>query len=300
MLMRDVIIVGGGPAGLSAALVLGRCRRRVLIYDDGRPRNARSNGVHGFLGHDGLPPGELRELGLSALAPYDVEVRRSRVASAIRIDGGFEVTDAEGRRERARKLLLATGVEDRLPDIPGVDAFYARGIYPCAYCDGWEVRDQGLGAYGGSGDSCVEFALGLITWSRDVVLFTDGDAGLAEAQRARLARHGVVVREEEVLRFEGDDQSLQYVVLRGGERLARDAVFLHAGQRPRSPLAEMLGCDVEDGGVVETFAKQRTVVEGLYLAGDASQDVKFAIVAAAHGARAAHDINQAIREEDTR
>jgi thioredoxin reductase len=295
--MRDVIIVGGGPAGLSAALILGRCRRSVLIYDDGKPRNARSSGVHGFLGHDGIRPEALRELGRAELAPYDVEIRLSRVVQAARLDQGFETKDAEGRREQARKLLLATGVEDRLPDIPGVEQLYGRGIYPCAYCDGWELRGKALGAYSKSA-SCVEFALGLTTWSRNVCLFTDGGAPPSPEQAARLRRHGVVVQSKAVQCFEDYEQGLN-VILEDGARVYRDAVFLNSGQRPHSPLAESLGCKVQDTGTVDTFAKQRTPVAGLYLAGDASHDVKFAIIAAAHGARAAHDINQALREEDT-
>jgi thioredoxin reductase len=178
-----------------------------------------------------------------------------------------------------------------------VHEHYGRGIYPCIYCDGWELRDQPLGAFG-SGDSCSEFALGLTTWSHDVVWFTNGPAEVDARERERLARYGVRIQEGRVLAFEGNGEDLDHVVVEGGVRVARRAVFLHLGQRVRSPLADMLGCGVDEG-MVETFEKQRTAVPGLYFAGDASHDVKFAIVAAAHGARAAHDINQALRQEDT-
>ncbi len=296
--MHDVAIVGGGPAGLTAALVLGRCRRSVLVYDEGKPRNARSRGVHGFLGHDGIAPGALRERARAELSPYAVELRAVRVTRAERVPGGFELTDANGESARARRLLLATGVTDVLPDVPGARELYARGIYPCAYCDGWELRDRALGAYG-SGPSSAEAALGLTTWSRDVILFSNGPADLDPSARARLTRNRVWLREERIEAFEGDDVGLRDVLLEGGIRVPRDAIFLHLGQRQRSPLAEMLGCSFEDGDFAETGEKQKTRVAGVYLAGDASHDVKFAIVAAAQGARAAHDINQTLREEDT-
>lgn len=294
----DVIIVGGGPAGLSAALILGRCRRRVTLFDDDAPRNSASRGVHGFLGHDGIAPGELRRIGRAELSAYDVEIRTARVLEATRTASGFEVRDADGGCLTSRKLLLATGVRDRLPPVPGCLELYGHGIYPCVYCDGWELRDRALGAYG-EGPSSAEFALGLTTWSRDVVLFTDGGEPPAPDAQARLRRYGVSIRQERIAGFTGDERGLHEVLLEGGERVRRDALFLHAGIRPVSPLAKNLGCEVEECGTVTTFENQRTDVPGLYLAGDASHDVKFAIIAAAHGARAAHDINQALRQEDT-
>jgi thioredoxin reductase len=295
--MRDVIIVGAGPAGLSAALVLGRCRRRVTLYDDGNPRNKCSRGVNGYLGCDGVAPEELRRIGATELAPYDVIMRKQRVVRAAPAEVGFEVEDAMGNLERSRKLLLATGVSDRLPEIPGVAELYGRAIYPCVYCDGWELRDQPLAAFG-YGPKAAEFALGLLTWSSDVILFTHGGELASPEDLERLSRYRVALREERVVAFEPRPTGCS-VVLETGEKIPRAGVFLHYGQTAQSLLAESFGCTVEAAGTVETFEKQRTRMPGLYLAGDASHDVKFAIVAAAHGARAAHDINQALRQEDT-
>jgi thioredoxin reductase len=294
----DAIIVGGGPAGLSAALILGRCRRRVVVYDDDSARNRVSRGIHGFVSHDGIPPDEFRRRAHAELATYGVEIRSGRIVEAVCIDGGFEVRAVPGGKETTRKLLLATGIQDELPALPGARELYGRGLFPCAYCDGWEYRDRRLGAYA-SGASAAEFTLGLTTWSRDVVLFTNGEP-LPEEDQARLERYAVTVRRERVHAFAGGDGGLEAVVLEDGERVPRDALFLHLGQRGAAPpLAARLGCKFEEGGPVRTFEKQTTDVVGLYLAGDAAQDVKFAIVAAAHGARAAHEINQALRAEDT-
>jgi thioredoxin reductase len=299
MVAWDTIVVGAGPAGLSAALILGRCRRRVLVYDDDSARNRVSRGIHGFVGHDGIPPHEFRRRALAELAAYGVDVRAARVVEVTQIDGGFEVRASSGGSESARKLLLATGIEDELPDLPGARALYGRGLFPCAYCDGWEFRDRRLGAYAW-GPSAAEFALALTTWSRDIVLFTDGKALPADAELARLERYSISLRHERVSAFAGGQAGLEAVVLESGERVPRDAIFLHSGQELAAPaLAATLGCEFEPGGPVRTFEKQTTNVPGLYLAGDAAHDVKFAIIAAAHGARAAHEINQALRQEDT-
>jgi thioredoxin reductase len=294
-----VVVIGGGPAGLSAALILGRCRRRVVVIDDANPRNAAAQGVHGFLGSDGVPPAELRRRGRVSLEPYDVSVLDDTAVDARAAEGGFCVTTKAGKVLSTRKLLLATGIKDQVPRIPGIAPLYGFSIFQCAYCDGWEVRDRPLAAYGG-GNSCAEFALGLTTWSGDVILFTDGHPKPTDEMAARLARHSVGIRQEKIVDLIGEGKSLRYVVLANGERIARAAMFIHLGQQQRSDLAERLGCSVEEDEQVDTRDRQATCVPGVYVAGDAARDVKFAIVAAAQGARAAHAINQALREEDTR
>ena len=174
--MLDVIIVGAGPAGLSAALILGRCRRKVLVCDNGKPRNRVSKRVSGFLTRDGMPPAELRRVGREQLALYDsVEIRDITVVDARCRDYGFEVELEDGTRLTTRKLLLATGVIDDLPPIEGAEAFYGRGLHHCPYCDGWELRDQPLAVYGG-GASAKGMALELTMWSRDLALCANGAA----------------------------------------------------------------------------------------------------------------------------
>ncbi|MFN2387792.1 MAG: NAD(P)/FAD-dependent oxidoreductase [Thermoanaerobaculia bacterium] len=297
--LYDAIIVGGGPAGLSAALVLGRCRRRVLLCDVGKPRNAASRGLHGFLTRDGVLPEELLRVGRQQLEPYGVEIASREVARVKVGPRGFTLTLDDGRRLRCRKLLLATGVMDRVPDIPGAAAMYGRSVFHCPYCDGWEMRDQPVAVYGRRVDA-ADLALGLMNWTRDVVLLTDGPARMNRRWRDRLARNRVAVREERVERLEGRDGVLERVVFARGEPLPRRGLFFRTAQYQRSPLAEALGCEFNHKGTVRTDRLSATCVPGLYCAGDASEDVQLVIVAAAEGAKAAFAIDQALQKEALR
>jgi thioredoxin reductase len=294
----DLIVVGAGPAGLSAALILGRCRRRVLVCDAGRPRNAASRALHGFLTRDGTDPAELRRLGREQLRPYPgVELRDAGVADARRVGGRFEVTLAGGDRLRCRKLLLATGVVDEVPAVEGIEPLYGRSVFHCPYCDGWEVRDRPLAAYG-RGRVGRGLALELTAWSRDIVLCTDGPPELSPRAADRLARNGIAVRQERIARLEGADGLLERIVFADGPPLARRALFFNTGQRQGSGLPAKLGCTFTPRGAVQTGAYEATNVPGLYVAGDASRRVQLAVVAASEGAKAAFAINTALLRED--
>src|SRR5829696_8110620 len=186
--MFDVLVVGGGPAGLSAALMLGRCRRRVLVCDLGVPRNRTSHALHGYLTRDGIPPADFNHLGRGELRAYNVELRTVGVTGAHRVDTHFHVTLANGAEVDARYLLIATGVVDDLPAIDGFRECYGRSLFHCPYCDGWEVRDRRLIAFG-RGKDVAGLALGLKTWSHDVVVCTHGTP-LERRLRQRLGDNG--------------------------------------------------------------------------------------------------------------
>jgi thioredoxin reductase len=297
--MYDVVIVGAGPAGLSAALILGRSRRHVLMCDSGRPRNAASHALHGYLTRDGVTPSEFRRLAREELRAYDcVEIRDVEVASAeCRSDGRFHVTLAAGDTIACRKLLIATGVLDNVPEIPGMRELYGRSVFHCPYCDGWDVRDRPLAIYG-RGQRGHGLALELTGWSRDLVLCTDGPSELDAEHRARLARNGIGLREERVARLEGRDGRLDRIVFESGEPLPREAVFFTTGQYQHSQLAVALGCQFNDKGTVRTGKYESTHLPGLYVAGDASRAVQWVIVAAAEGAEAAFAINTDLLKED--
>lgn len=292
----DAIILGGGPAGLSAALILGRCRRRVILCDTGHPRNAASRALHGFLTRDGIEPAEFLRIGRRQLARYGTILVRREAVDARRTESGFEVDLAGGGRLVARTLLIATGVADRLPPIEGLRALYGRAVFHCPYCDGWEVANRPLAVYG-RGRSGMGLALALRTWSRQVALICDGRARLLAAERERLKERGIRIFEERVSRLEPRRTGL-WLVFADGTRLARRALFFSTGQDMRSDLPRRLGCRFTPKGAVRTDRLERTGVPGLYVAGDASHDVQLAIVAAAEGAKAAFAINHALQEAE--
>jgi thioredoxin reductase len=294
----DVIIVGGGPAGLSAALMLGRARRRVLVCDAGHPRNEKSGHLHGYLTRDHINPKEFLRIARDDLRRYDsVEIRDVEVASAVCEAGAFRVTTVNGETLRARKLLLATGVVDKIPQIAGLRELYGRSVFHCPYCDGWEVRDQRIAIYG-RGERGRGLSLELTAWSRDLVLLTDGPPDIDPDEQARLRRNGIAIREDRVARLEGEDGVLQRVVFEHGEALPCRALFFTTGQEQRSALATSLGCEFNDKGTVMTGRYETTHLPGLYVAGDASRAVQWVVVAAAEGAEAAFSISQALIKDD--
>ncbi len=296
--MFDVIIVGAGPAGLSAALILGRCRRSVLVCDSGQPRNAASHGLHGFITRDGIEPKEFLLIGREQLRQYEtVELRDAKVEMASRRNGGFELTLAGGEKVFSRKLLLATGVVDELPPIEGLDQFYGQSVFHCPYCDGWEMRDQPLAIYGRA-ESGSGLAVEMTLWSKDLVLCTDGPSDLSSEHSEKLSKHQIPVREEPIARLEGRDGVLEYIVFDNGEKLQRRGLFFSTGWQQSSDLAKTLGCTFSKEGCVDTGEYEATNVRGLYVAGDASRMVQFVIVAAAEGAQAAVAINKELLKED--
>lgn len=299
--MFDVVIIGTGPAGLSAALVLARCRRRLLICDSGKPRNAVSRSLNGFITRDGIHPAEFRRLAREETMRYPgAEFRDIEVTHARRVDGHFAVELADGSHARGRTLLLATGRVDVVPPVEGMRELYGHGVYQCPYCDGWEHRDQPIAVYG-RGTRGLEFALELLAWSHDVVLCSDGPAQLTPEQLARLQRHRVPLDTRRVRRLEIDERAtLAAVCFEDGTRLPRTALFFLPDQEQRSPLPQDLGCEFDDEGSVICQRHVATNIPGLYVAGNATSGLQLAIIAAAEGTAAAFEINNALADIDCR
>ena len=300
----DVLIIGAGSAGLTAALTLGRCLRRVLVADGGPPRNECSPGVHGFLTRDGIRPAELLRLGHEQLRPYEtVEVQRLKIDALVRQDRGFRASGHGTANDvpttvMARRVLLATGVSDVLPPLPGFRELWGRGVLHCPYCHAWEVRGQPLAVYG-QGRTVTGLALLVSRWSPDVVVLTDGPGHLTPNARRRLRRQKIGIREESVARLLGSgSRGLRSIEFVDGSRLARAALFVHASQHQRSPLAADIGARLTSKAAVWVDSALQTSIPGLYAAGDTKPGTQQALLAAADGNRAAIVINESLTREE--
>ena len=300
----DVLVIGAGSAGLSAALTLGRCLRRVLVADGGPARNAASPGVHGFLTRDGIRPAELLRLGHEQLKPYEtVTTQYLHIDELVRVGKGFRATGHGTAVDvpttiTARRVLLATGVSDILPPLPGFRELWGRGVLHCPYCHGWEVRDQPLAVYG-QGRTVTGLALLVSHWSRDVIVVTDGPGHLTPNARRRLRREKIAVREEPLARLIGSKAgALRCLQFADGSKLERAALFLHAPQHQRTTLATDIGARLTSKGAVWVDSNLQTSLPGLYAAGDTKPGTQQALLAAADGNRAAIVINESfVREE---
>jgi thioredoxin reductase len=301
----DAIIVGGGPAGLSAALVLGRACRSVVIIDAGRPRNAAAREMHCYLGRDGTPPHDLLSDGRKEVAKYEVElvpdtvVKAEKLSTSERLAAGaaFTVETAEERVFAGRKLLFATGTCDELPEFPGVRECYGATVHHCPYCDGWEHRGERILVYGKELKEAVGLALALKGWSSVINVLADGQP-IDSEQSGRLTSNSIRWAAEPIARFVHHGDQLDGVELADGRIIPAEAMFFHTKQRPGCELPRSLGVVFDEPFSGRTSRKQKTNVPGLYIAGDADGDVQFMIVAAAEGATAAVAINRELQEED--
>jgi thioredoxin reductase len=287
---HDVAIVGGGAAGLSAALVLGRARRRVVVIDAGTPRNAPAAHMQGFLSRDGMPPAELLHAGRAEIRRYGVELLEDRVVDA---EPGFTLRLASGRAVHARHLLLATGAADVLPDIAGARERWGRDLLHCPYCHGWEVRDRPVGVLGS-----VEHAHLLRQWTDDVILFAH-TATVTAAERETLHARGIAVVDGTVERLVVAEDRLSALQLAGGRTVPREALFIRPDLRAHAGgPAAALGCELRDDGLVRAEADGRTSVPGVWAAGNAANPRAQVITAAGEGSAVAIAINTELVRDD--
>ncbi|MET9502877.1 NAD(P)/FAD-dependent oxidoreductase [Streptomyces sp. NPDC006622] len=290
----EVIVVGGGAAGLSAGLVLGRARRRTLVVDAGEPRNAPAAHMQGYLSRDGMSPAEFLAIGREEIARYGVELVRDRAVDAVRGDG-FAVTLASGRTVRARQLVVATGLKDELPPVEGLGERFGRDVLHCPYCHGWEVRDQAFGVLATS-PMGVHQALIVTQWSKDVRLFlhTVAEAELSREDLRRLAAAGVDVVPGEVAGLVVADDRLTGVALADGTVHARDALFVAPRAVPRTNLVARLGAEMTEtpfGTYPVVDGRGLTTVPGLWAAGNVAGFAEQVVNAASRGYRAGAAIN---------
>ena len=295
----DVIVIGGGAAGLSAALVLARARRNVLVIDAGSPRNAPAAHMHGFLSRDGFPPAELLTIARGEITGYGGKfVTGTVTAVAPTGTSGFSLSVSDGQRITARRLLVASGLRDELPDIAGLADRWARDVLHCPYCHGYEVRDQRLAVLGSTPEA-VKYAQIVRQWSNDVVLFA-APRMLSTSARDQLRARSIGIVEDEVTRIVVENDQLRGVEV-GGERvIARDAVFVPPRFVPNNHLLTALNCQVDDAGWVVADSTGRTSVAGVWVAGNVVNPRAQVITAAGEGSAAAIAINADLVEEDVR
>ena len=297
----ECVVVGGGAAGLSAALVLGRARRRTLLIDAGGQSNRAAHGIGGLLGFDGVPPAELYARGRRELERYpSVEVRDGEVRAAAAGDG-ITLDLADGAGVHIRRLLLATGMRYDYPDLPGLAPLWGRSVFHCPFCHGWEVRDQPLAVLA-QGERAVHMATLLRGWSDDVVLLTGGPADLSDDDRARLDIAGIPIDERKVRELDSAAGELHAVVFDDGARLPRSALLVAAELRQRSGLAAQLGVKLVATGPVSPEAVDvdplyRTSVPGVFAAGDVCAQMPQIAAAVAAGSAAAVSVMASITEE---
>ncbi|MBD7993964.1 NAD(P)/FAD-dependent oxidoreductase [Arthrobacter sp. Sa2CUA1] len=303
----DVVVVGGGAAGLSGALALSRARRSVLVVDGGDPRNAPAGHVHNYLGREGTPPAELYAIGRSEIESYGAAVAEGFVAGIAREDGGlFAVELTGGRLVRARRILAATGVTDVLPEVPGLREYWGTGVLHCPYCHGWEVRDQAIGVLSTELPTAVHQALMWRQWSADVVLFLNGTGEPDAGQAEQLAARGIRVVPGEVAGIEGTDR-LTGVRLVDGSVEARDAVVVFTRLSARADYLAGLGVvpteqfagETSIGTALTVNPMGATDVPGIYAAGNLAAPMAQVIGAAAAGLMAGAAINGDLIMEDT-
>jgi thioredoxin reductase len=291
----DVVVAGGGAAGLSAALVLARARRTLAVVDAGGPRNAPAAHMHGFLSRDGMPPHDLVAAGRAEVAGYGGSLIDDTV---VDVAPGFHVRLAGGSSLHARRILVATGLRDELPDIPGVRERWGRDLLHCPYCHGYEVRDQPLGVLGGAPEA-VQHALLVRQWSPDIVLFPHTDA-VGPAQRELLTARGIRIVEGAVARLVVGNDQLQGVELGGGTVIPRAAVFERPRFVPNADLLTGLGCEVDEHAWVVHDPVGRTSVAGVWVAGNAADPRAQVISAAGEGSAAAIALNADLVDEDVK
>ncbi|WP_299954345.1 NAD(P)/FAD-dependent oxidoreductase [uncultured Modestobacter sp.] len=303
----DVVVIGGGAAGLSGALALSRARRSVLVVDGGAPRNAPAAAAHNYLGREGVPPRELLAIGRGEVAGYGGQFVDGEAASAAAVDGGFRVQLADGRSVHGRRLLVTTGLVDELPDVPGVRELWGTHVLHCPYCHGWEVRDQAIGVLA-TGPMSVHQALMWRQWSEDVTLFLHGRVEPTDEEWEQLAARGVSVVDGPVAAVESDGDRLTGVRLVSGQVVPRDALVVAPRFTARSALLESLGLPVEPlevmgqvvGSAVPATPVGSTDVPGVWVAGNVTDLTAQVIGAAAAGLKAGAGINGDLIAEDTR
>lgn len=298
--MFDCTIIGGGPAGLNAALILGRAKRKVVLFDNNQARNKVTQESHGFITRDGVSPTEFRELAHQDISKYSsVKVERVKIIEIEKESNNlFTLTTEEGNKYSSRKIILATGLKEELPSVKGIKEYYGKSLFSCPYCDGWELRDQPLVLIGENSNT-AHLAKMIYQWSHDLVVCTNGKPILGEEDELQLKKKGVIIKKERIETLAGSNGKLEKVIFEDGTTMNRMGGFVTTDLKQPNHLAISLGCELDknNGIVVDAFG--RTTSDGVYAAGDTTfSGPSQLIIAAGQGVRTAAGINHDLVMEE--
>ncbi|KAB2330681.1 NAD(P)/FAD-dependent oxidoreductase [Bacillus mesophilum] len=298
--MLECIIIGGGPAGLNAALVLGRARRQTVLFDNNDARNKVTHESHGFITRDGVTPKEFRESAHNDIRKYpSVKIKRETIIEVYKEENGFiSVKTADGQIITSKKLIFATGLKERLPHVEGVRAFYGKSLFSCPYCDGWEQRDQPLVLISENAHA-VHMAKMIYQWSKDLIICTNGNKTISEEDKLLFERKGIIVREEKIARLHGTDGKLEKIIFEGGHEISRTGGFVTTELYQGNQFGASLGCALNENEGIIVDALGKTNINGVFAAGDTSfSGPSQLIIAASEGVRAAAGVNSELTMEE--
>jgi thioredoxin reductase len=294
----DCAVIGGGPAGLNAALVLGRSRRRTILFDDNKPRNAVTSESHGFITRDGIDPQEFKRIAQEELSRYpDVNIEKQRVHRLTKDSGLFQVEAENGEVFTAKNIILATGFKEVLPEIPRVKEFYGKSLFSCPFCDGWELRDRPLAVIADD-HKAFHMAKVVSNWTNDLIVFTNGSKVLSLEEQELLKSKGIRINEKKIASFIGEEGLLEKIQLEDETEVYREGGFIAAEWKQAASFDSSLEYTVNEQGGIETDSWQRTSVEGVFACGDTRiAGPSQLIIAAGEGSMAALAVNAALIEE---
>jgi len=296
-MLLDCAIIGGGPAGLSAALVVGRGRKQVIVFDDELPRNRVTHESHGFITNDGMTPFEIRQAGEADLQKYPhIKIKRCRIVDIQKKEENFTLLTHEGDTFEAKKIILATGLQDILPEIEGIHDVYGKTLFSCPFCDGWELKDKAL-ALIAENQRALHMAKLLSNWTKDLIVFTNGHM-LAEEDKTLLTAHSIQVIDVPIVSIDHDNGQLRSLQLSNGEIVNREGGFVASEFKQSAPFAEKLGCQMTKNAGIETDIFGRTTVSGVFACGDNLGGPAQLVLAAAAGSQAGMGvIHELVQEE---
>ncbi|WP_163580728.1 NAD(P)/FAD-dependent oxidoreductase [Gracilibacillus saliphilus] len=297
-MLLDCVIIGGGPSGLNAALVLARAKKNIILFDENKPRNAVTHKSHGFITRDGIKPSEFKRIAKQDLAKYpNLSVENQRVINIKKENESFIIYTDDGSSYRSRKVILATGLQDVLPEIAGIHEFYGTSLFICPFCDGWELKDRRLVVIA-ENDRAMHLTKMVSNWSSDLVVCTNGKQVFSEEEKQLLQNKNIQIVESEIEALHGEKGYLQKVKFINGMEIEREGGFVVSELKQTSTLAESLGCSITEMGGIETDDFGRTNIDGIYASGDTTFSMPQLIIAASEGSKVAAGVVSDLINED--